>query len=52
MPAAGFCARLVSGCWLFKYLKTRDLVVIDPAGDWDLVVPLMQRWLRLRAERR
>jgi DNA-binding GntR family transcriptional regulator len=30
------------------YLDTRDLVVVDAAGHWDLVVPLMRRWMRLR----
>jgi predicted Rossmann fold nucleotide-binding protein DprA/Smf involved in DNA uptake len=30
------------------YLETRDLVVRGPDGEWDVVVPLMRRWLRLR----
>jgi len=33
-----------------KYLKTRDLVERDAAGRWDLLVPLMRRWLRLHPE--
>jgi hypothetical protein len=32
------------------YLKTRDLAAADAAGRWGLLVPLMRRWLRLRAE--
>lgn len=30
------------------YLRTRDLIGKDPAGRWDLLVPLMRRWLQLR----
>ncbi|RMF30496.1 MAG: ArsR family transcriptional regulator, partial [Chloroflexi bacterium] len=30
------------------YLKKRDLVGRDADGRWDLLVPLMRRWLRLR----
>ncbi|HEY58288.1 MAG TPA: hypothetical protein G4O04_07130 [Anaerolineae bacterium] len=33
-----------------KYLRTRDLVAQDPSGRWDLLVPLMRRWLRLHPE--
>ncbi len=33
------------------YLKTRDLADVDAEGRWDLIVPLMRRWLRLRAGR-
>ena len=33
-----------------KYLKTRDLVERDAAGQWDLLVPLMRRWLQLHPE--
>jgi hypothetical protein len=30
------------------YLDTRDLAAVDAAGRWDVVVPLMRRWMRLR----
>jgi hypothetical protein len=30
------------------YLDTRDLVICDAEGSWDLQVPLMRRWLQLR----
>jgi hypothetical protein len=30
------------------YLKTRDLADANEAGEWDLLVPLMRRWLQLR----
>jgi len=32
------------------YMRTRDLAAADASGRWDLLVPLMRRWLRLRAE--
>ena len=35
---------------LLDYLERRDLVKQDDAGRWQLLVPLMERWLRLRAE--
>jgi DNA-binding IclR family transcriptional regulator len=31
------------------YLDTRDLAAADAADRWDLVVPLMRRWMRLRS---
>jgi hypothetical protein len=30
------------------YLETRDLAKADEAGRWDLLVPLMRWWLRLK----
>ncbi len=30
------------------YLERRDLVAQEAAGRWNLLVPLMRRWLRLR----
>jgi hypothetical protein len=31
-----------------EYLETRDLVARDEDGQWNLLVPLMRRWLRLQ----
>jgi hypothetical protein len=31
-----------------EYLETRDLVDCDEDGQWNLLVPLMRRWLRLQ----
>jgi predicted Rossmann fold nucleotide-binding protein DprA/Smf involved in DNA uptake len=47
--AAGLSAAQVAAA--LDYLRTRDLAAADPAGRWDLLVPLMRRWLRLRGER-
>ncbi|WP_448595989.1 AAA family ATPase, partial [Thermoflexus hugenholtzii] len=32
------------------YLQTRDLIGRNAAGRWDLLVPLMRRWLQLNRE--
>jgi len=32
------------------YLQTRDLIGKNAAGQWDLLVPLMRRWLQLNRE--
>jgi len=33
------------------YLETRDLADANEIGEWDLLVPLMRRWLQLRKEK-
>ncbi len=47
--AAGLSAEALREA--LEYLETRDLVGRDETGRWDLLVPLMRRWLRLHPER-
>jgi hypothetical protein len=47
--AAGMGRSLAEVQDALRYLAVRDLVSAGAEDRWDLVIPLMRRWLRLRA---